>query len=209
MDYFSDEERPRQKAIQAWRDKQLAPLVTLLSERNIHPYHVTLAGLAMLAAALVVGPAAPWVTAVLVTLYCLVDGLDGPLARLTGQVSESGALFDIVADQLGVIAISAAAVHYLAVDGALAVVFSGFYLAVIVLILLARAKGMPIRPIVRIKYVFYGVFCLSLVLERDLVTVPLIFFAPYYAGMFFWLFRDVYLWLTPDPGRQNPGTGDR
>lgn len=203
MDYYSEEERPRQKAMMAWRDRRLAPLVERLAKWGVTPNHITFLGLGLLIAALAVGPLAPWITTALIVLYCLLDGLDGPLARKTGKSSEGGALFDVVADQAGVVGVSAMAVHYLDTNGALAVIFSSFYLAVIALILHARHKGMPIRPVIRIKYVAYGGFCVSLILEKDILTGILAYFGPYYVLMFCWLFLDLYRHITPDPGRRS------
>lgn len=198
MDYFNEEERSFQLSVRKWRDASLDPLLRLLAARGITPTHVTLAAIPLLLVGVSAGPDHPWVPMVFLLAYCLMDGIDGPLARRTGTASEGGALLDIAVDQLGVVVVSAAAIHHLSSNGPATLIFACFYLAVIALLLYGARLGVPGRHVVRVKYPLYVVYCLAFLFQMDLITLFVFLFAPYYVVISALLLRDVCQHLTPD-----------
>lgn len=119
------------KALREPKESLLAPLVRG-PIRRLHPTVVTVAAAAVgLAAA-----AAAWQGATLVALGLwaanrVLDGLDGTLARLTGQQSDLGAYLDILLDHVVYIAVPlglAVAAGTPAAYLALALLLASFYL---------------------------------------------------------------------------------
>ena len=94
------------------RGKWLDPLLRSLAESGIRADHITFLSLAT---GLIFCPVFLWgpklVAFTFLLLHVLLDGLDGPLARYTGQDSNSGSFTDTMADQLVVAASTVTMIH--------------------------------------------------------------------------------------------------
>ncbi|MCW9033011.1 MAG: CDP-alcohol phosphatidyltransferase family protein [Alphaproteobacteria bacterium] len=170
MDYFSEEERQKQEAFASYRDAKLKPLTDFLTKLNIRANHVTTAAVILLFLGCMAGPEWGWTASFLLFFYCFLDGIDGPLARSTNSQHQGGAIIDMVADQAGVIVAPAAAIYHLGTDGIAAVLFASLYVSFIALVVYANNNGIKLFKIVRLKYFFYFVYCLSILINYDLVT---------------------------------------
>lgn len=193
MDYFNDAEVEKQAEFAKKRDQFFRPVVTALAGRGITPAGLSIAGiLAALVASLI--PADFWIlTAVLLGLYVLMDGLDGPLARLTGSQSQGGSMLDIFADQVGVIFVAVGAVVWLDANAFANILFAFFYINAIYLIVLCKFLGAGIPLILRVKYVYFVLYVVSLAFEFSiLIDVFCAVFLAYYAIFFAKLFRMAY-----------------
>ena len=77
------------------------PVVTVMYRIGLKPNHVTFFGLAVtVVAACLISKNELWLGGVVLLLAGVFDLLDGALARLIGQPSRFGALFDSVVDRL-------------------------------------------------------------------------------------------------------------
>lgn len=170
MDYFNEKERAKQKKFAAVRDRIFAPVVALLVRYNVTPNQVSMAGVVLLLAACLVPAGLPVLIALGVGLYVLCDGVDGPLARAQGRSHSGGSLIDIVADQLGVVFLPAAACHHFGAWAPGMVVFASFYLIFIALVVYANGINVPLRGFIRTKYFFFGLYVLSAFMQTDYVT---------------------------------------
>lgn len=119
------------KALRAPKETLLTPLVRG-PMRRIHPNTVTIAAAVVgLAAAIAAWQGAYLFALGLWALNRVLDGLDGTLARLTGQQSDFGAYLDIILDHLVYIALPlglALAVGTSVAYLALALLLASFYL---------------------------------------------------------------------------------
>ncbi len=192
MDYVNKEERKAQKAFAAIRDKVFSPVIGLLVRAGVTPNQVSLAGVAVLFATCLLPPSMAWWAVAGMALYVLFDGIDGPLARRLSLDHTGGALVDLVADHMGVIFVSAAAIHHLGAWGPAMVVFACAYLLFICLVVYANALGIVLRRFVRTKYVFFLLYLASLYTARDLVTWFCGACALYYLAELFEALRRVY-----------------
>lgn len=183
MDYFNEAERRKQKDFAAWRDGKLAPFLSAATRAGLRPYHITIISvLCLVGAVLLPITDAPFGYAALILAYCLLDGLDGPLARRQGSSHEGGAMLDIAADQAGVALVAAAATHHLGSNGIAAVLFAGSYLSFIALALYANRCAVTLWPFIRIKYFFYFIYFVSGVIALDLAQYLMAAFAAYYSA---------------------------
>ncbi len=170
MDYFSDEERQKQEAFASYRDEKFKPLTDFLTKLNIRANHVTIVAVILLILGCMAGPDLGLTASFLLFFYCFLDGIDGPLARSTNSQHQGGAIIDMVADQAGVILAPAAAIYHLGTDGISAVLFASLYVSFIALVVYANSHGIKLFRFVRLKYFFYFVYCLSILINYDLVT---------------------------------------
>jgi len=192
MDYFNFEERASQRDFAGMRDRIFSPVVGLLVRLRVTPNQVSAAGVGFLVVAGLTPPSLAWLAVLAMALYVLCDGLDGPLARRTGTPHPGGLLVDIVADQLGVIVLPAAAIYHIGAWGPAMVLFAATYVAFIGLVIYANELGVTLRRFVRSKYVFYLLYLASLHFDRDLVTLFCAVFALYHCVETFATLRRIY-----------------
>ncbi|MGE4192826.1 MAG: CDP-alcohol phosphatidyltransferase family protein [Pseudodesulfovibrio sp.] len=182
MDYFNTDERDKQRSFSKVRDTVFSPLVSLLIKVGATPNQVSLAGVLFLILTSLLPASWPVAATVGMAFYVLCDGIDGPLARRAGKVHAGGALIDIVADQAGVVFLSAAAIYHFGAWGPAMVLFASSYMIFIGLALYANGLGVKLRRFLRCKYVFFLLYLGSLYLARDLVTWFCGAFAAYYVA---------------------------
>ena len=104
VDCYADSEREGMVRYQNWKDRNLRPLLALLTRCSITPNRMTListvVGLAFV-------PCYFWNPALafgLLIAHLILDGVDGPLARFGGTASPAGSFVDSVGDQIVVVA---------------------------------------------------------------------------------------------------------
>lgn len=180
MDYFNIQEESFRRTFTNLRDRGFSPFVSLFTRTGITPNKITLAGVLALLATCLIPSTHPWIATACMALYVFCDGIDGPLARNQRLDHPGGSLVDIVADQLGVILLPAAAVAHLEAWGSGMVLFAGGYILFIALVVYANELAVPLRFFLRVKYVFFLLYLASLLTERDLVSWPGTIFAVYY-----------------------------
>ena len=181
MDYFNEEERARQEEFAVRRDRILAPAVDFLVRHEITPNRVSIIGVLALLAVCLMPPSLALLATLFMALYVLCDGIDGPLARRLEVIHDGGSLVDIVADQLGVVFLSAAAIHHLDAWGPAMVVFASAYLIFIALAVYGNSIGVEMHKVIRAKYLFFLLYLGSLFSGRDLVSYFCSGFALYYS----------------------------
>lgn len=94
------------------------PIALFLGRLGFSPDALTVAGFGIVLAAAIAAAAGQWVlTALILILGTLFDGLDGTLARATGQTSNFGAFLDSTMDRAGEAVIYAGIAAGAAVNG--------------------------------------------------------------------------------------------
>ena len=97
---------------QSLRGRWLQPMLGQMARVGLRANHITLLSLL---AGLAFCPVLLWGNAVaaftLLLLHVLLDGLDGPLARFSGNASNKGSFTDTMADQLVVTAAAITMIH--------------------------------------------------------------------------------------------------
>jgi phosphatidylglycerophosphate synthase len=149
-------------------------------DRGVTSNQVSLFGVGSLAVACLMPPSLALAAAIFILLYVLCDGIDGPLARQSGKVHDGGSLVDIVADQMGVVLLTAAATYHLDAFGPAMVLFSAAYTVFIGLVVYANELDLNMRLFVRSKYPFYALYVVGLYRHSDAVSLFCGLFALYY-----------------------------
>ena len=196
MDYFNAGETEKQSRFAARRDAIFSPAVRILAGLGATPTQISILGVvfAVLAAAL---SGLGWlVVTLLIVLYVLMDGLDGPLARHLKVQGQGGSLVDIFADQVGVIIIAVGAVIWTSGDPALQVGFAFTYISTIYLMVLCNVLGIHMPLIARVKYFYFALYVAVLATGWTwMIDAFAGIFLLYYLFYFFVLFRKVKISL--------------
>jgi len=168
MDYFNKEERKAQEKFRDFRDKFFKKLTRFLTKNNIKANHISYLGI-LFALVAIVFDSENWLWFfIFISLYLLMDGIDGSVARLSGQTHNGGSLVDIFADQIGIVLIPAAAIYHLQVDGVISLLFATGYLVLIAFVTYENElNNYKQRKFIRIKYPVYLIYGLSLIISSD------------------------------------------
>lgn len=193
MDYFNHDERRWQHRFANFRDRLLRPVLGGLADGGITPNQISLIGVLCLAIASVLGRGEWLGAAVFLGLYLLCDGVDGSLARFMGRAHRGGAVVDIVSDQLGVVFLAAASIHHLEINGVTALLFAAAYIAFIALATYANQLQITLFRFLRVKYLFYALYILSLGRDWEGILHGFMFlFAVYYWALVLIATRKIY-----------------
>jgi len=169
LDYFSKEEFPKQRRFRQLRDEKLKPILETMTRLGIDPNTITYLSMALFFLSLLFIYDHPFVGGFFLLLHCLLDGLDGPLARYQRKESNAGSILDILNDQLGIIFLPAAAIYFFETDPIYAYFFGLFYTLDIILVVVLNTLRVRVRFVLRVKYLYYGLFFLSAYLKYDLL----------------------------------------
>ena len=195
FDYFGKDEYQKQKKFQKLRDNILLPIVKFLTKLKIVPDIVTYFSMFLFWVAIFIIYEHPIIGGILGFLYCLLDGLDGPLARYQNNASKAGSLLDIANDQLGIIFIPVFAIYYFHTNAIFAYLFGFFYVMDVILIVVLNNLNIRTNFIIRVKYFYYFMFLISCLIKRDYIVYFHVIFSIFYmvhTVYLFWLLRRFY-----------------
>lgn len=193
MDYFNEDERAAQKRFAAKRDALFAPVARALDAMGATPNIVSAAGVLACAAAGFV-PSGLWIAAAaLLVLYVLLDGVDGPLARMQGSGGPGGSVVDIVADQAGLPILGIAAVYQFGAEPGVQFAYAFLYCLFIAFAVFVNQLGVRPPKFLRVKYFYFGLYvvCLALAAPVWLDWFAGIF-ALYYFVMSMWFLKIIH-----------------
>lgn len=184
MDYFNEKEREKQKKFASWRDKFFSNLIRFLVEKNINQNTISFIGVVFLILACVINPKYVFLVAILLILYIFFDAIDGGVARYKNEQSSTGSLIDIICDQMGVVLISCAFIHYYDVNYVAYFIFSNFYVFFIILVVFLNEKKVNIFAFIRVKYIYFLLYVFSSFIPLVIIDIFVISFSFYYVIVF-------------------------
>ncbi len=159
---YSLQEGPMMSAWDKARTTALRPLLRLLTRLGVSPGAVTALGLALgLVGAANLPDEPAWGVAYL-ALHLVLDGLDGPLARWQQRATSAGALWDMTADLLVVLAVTLTLAEEGVAPVGSALLFGWLYLALLVVASVRQQLGRPFRLLVRPRLALYAAVALPL-----------------------------------------------
>lgn len=192
LDYFNKGEDIAQKKFAAKRDVAFAPIVDLLVHVNVSPAHLSISGVISCALVMLV-PSSYWmISVVLIFVYVLLDGIDGPLARKTSGGTPGGALIDIFSDQVGIIFVAVAAITWAGGIPQVHLIFSFAYVFCVFAMVFVNNIGGQIAKTIRVKYFYFLGYIIALATglstQFDIVVAM---FSVYYILMFIIHFMEI------------------
>ena len=153
---YSEDESAFMKRSQEIRGRLLQPLLVVLARLGVTPNYLTLLSLVT---GLAFCPAFLWdwkITAfALLLAHALFDGIDGPLARLTGKASNRGSFTDTAADQVVVTFSTVTLIHAGHVGAWPGALYLFFYTIVVIFAMVRNALAVPYSWLIRPRFLVY------------------------------------------------------
>lgn len=147
-----------------------APVVALLARLGVPPNLLSLSQIPLGFAVLALVPGHPrWAFALFVAIL-LLDGLDGALARATGQASAFGGLVDQYSDHAREITVVAGMALFGALAILPAVLYGAIYTGLNLTIYLTNTHGAPVPWAIKSYLVVYPALFLYLWFGMDVLT---------------------------------------
>lgn len=100
----------------------------------------------------------------LLGLHVLLDGIDGPLARLAGTAGNRGSFTDTTSDQLIVAFTTMTMIHYGAIGVITGTLYLLFYTIVVVFAMIRSSLAIPYSWLIRPRLIVYAWFLIDLYL---------------------------------------------
>ncbi len=162
-DCYASGERAAMVWYQRLREKWLGPLLSWLTRIGVRPDHLTYIALFL---GLLFGPLYffyPSIAFGCLLLHTLLDGLDGPLARVQGSASKAGSFTDTMCDQLVVVAVTLTMMCHPSgfIPVPVGTVYVFLYTIVVAFAMVRNAMGIPYSWVVRPRLVVYLWICLE------------------------------------------------
>lgn len=167
-------------ASQQQRHLLLLPLLKLFVRWRITPNHLTfLSFLCGLSFCFTYG--LNWYLAkplafCLLTLHVLLDGIDGPLARLTGTAGNRGSFTDTISDQLVVAFTTMTIIHYGLINVIPGSLYLVFYTLVVVFAMIRSTLAIPYSWLIRPRLLVYAWLPIEVYLLPNTLNYLLWFF---------------------------------
>ena len=120
----------------------------------------------------------------LLTLHVLLDGIDGPLARLTGTAGNRGSFTDTTSDQLVVAFTTMTLIHYGLINVIPGSLYLFFYTLVVVFAMIRSSMAIPYSWLIRPRLIVYAWFLVEL------------YFFPGTLNYLLWFFTVLLAWKS-------------
>ncbi|HPQ71367.1 MAG TPA: CDP-alcohol phosphatidyltransferase family protein [bacterium] len=183
LHYFGADEEEYVQRIADRRTKLIRPLAMLFVRRNVRSDSLTL--FSFLLVPLVFFPLFGlkqyiWCWIVL-TLHILLDGLDGPVARLGRYASDKGALSDILNDITGMVVVMLTAMQFGFAYPMAGGLYIATYLYMIIMIIARNIMEMPFKVVFKSKYWMFVFLLVTVHSGYDLLNPFLLIMSVYQA----------------------------
>ena len=177
ISYFSDAERPAVIRLRALRTRIVRPLMGPLERLGVTADHLTYIGTAFFLPVALFFRERPALAILFMAVSIVIDGLDGPYARLTGQASPAGALADIACDHVGLVVIVLSTIYYGLAEPVVATVYLLMYVVSLALSIAQNALDVPVQPNLRSRYFLYLLYVFYVLTGANYFTEAMVVFA--------------------------------
>lgn len=167
------------------------PLTVYLAKKRVMPEHLSVAGLLMALPFVYFFGFNPLIAFVFLILNVIFDGLDGPLARLSGNRGNAGAFTDLACDHLSFLVIFMTLFHYQLMSSFWGALYLVNYFLMLSMVVYCRAVRIRFFPVIRSKYAVYAILFLWLLTTVNVFDPVLVFFTVYMVITNYFLFERI------------------
>ena len=160
LHFFSEKEAATQEI---WRDRRtlfFKPLLRILTSLGVSANAVTIFGIAAGLAFPFLVTSYPFLAVCMIVLHLLADGIDGPLGRYQNTTSQSGSLFDMIADHTVMVCVMIGLLVLGLVDPIQSLIYVYTYILLVVFLVVRNIIKKPAGYIMRTKYILYASYAI-------------------------------------------------
>ena len=172
VSYFGYTERPFFDRMSQWRYGFFHPILLIFRALGIRPNHLTATAFFVLLVGfpLLFWLKKPQLAFAILAFNIILDGLDGPLAKLEGGHSNSGAFWDMANDLSAMVVVVITAAHFQYLNPTVAFVYVACYLYLSFFGIALNVLKIPYRFVTKSKYPVYFFLLIRYITGRDLTT---------------------------------------
>lgn len=177
LNTFSDLEIKNQKKFSKFRDNLVSSFAFLLKKIHIIPDYITILGIIFLFPYLFIYQYNPSIAFLFIIPYLFCDGLDGSYARVTNTTTPGGALLDLIADHLGLVASVVIVIQNNLAPASITAYYGMTYIALIAFTVWQNSIGIKVRYIFRSKYVLFLTIGINVFFDINLIPYLIYLFS--------------------------------
>lgn len=181
FNYFTEAEQGNLSRFVSLKTKILGPIARLFLGLGMSPNMMSLVSLLVMAGFVWYAEANMIYALLFVVLHIILDNVDGTMARVSGASSNSGALVDIIVDQMVLVIGVMTLLYYGAISPFWSAIYLASYITMIFLLVILNNMGKSPTYVVRSKYLFFLTLLLDAWLNTSLMEPFLVIFGSYTA----------------------------
>lgn len=159
----AEEEKVLYNIVRRVKEFLLSPIAYWLADTNIKAEHLSYLGLLMIVPFIFFFSFNPWISFLFLLIHVFLDGLDGSVARIRKEDSESGAFIDMVCDYTFFYAAFVTFIYYGFLEAFAGIIFVIIYMALQGFVSLAIIKRIKLFYVMRPKLLVYLFFLIYLI----------------------------------------------
>ena len=176
LNYFSAKEKKSINRFKNLRTKTFLPISKFLMKIGMTPDLLSYIGLLLLIVFIVYVLKNPILAAIMLLVHVIIDGFDGPLARLMKKAGDSGAFTDIICDHTGMAIVVITLIFVKLVNPWIAAIYIYIYTIMIIFVIVRNRMKKPAKIIIRTKYYVYILFAIWAIWKINYLDYGLVLF---------------------------------
>ncbi len=177
VERFSRKEKKNYLKIRSVRDKVFYPLAFVLNKIGVSANAVSYFGVLILIGFVIYAKSNPALAFIFLILHIIIDGVDGVLARSFQKFNTQGELVDMICDHTGVFIVILALGWRGLIDATLGLLYVYSYTLLTVFSVVRYVLKIPIKLMVRSKYLLYLLYIIWVFTEYNYMNKALILFS--------------------------------
>jgi len=164
LNYFSEKESKHIENFKNRRTKVLNPIAKFLVKLGITADMISIVGFLMIFGFVYFIKRNPIAAIIFLILHVVIDGFDGPVARVSKKDGNPGAFMDIMCDHTGIVVATAGLIYYGLVNGVIGLAYIYIYTIMIVFTIIRNVMNTSPKIVIRTKYyiyILYAVYALA------------------------------------------------
>jgi phosphatidylglycerophosphate synthase len=177
LNYFSEKEARHIENFKDGRTKWLNSIARFIAKLGITADMVSITGFLMIFGFAYFIKRNPIAAIAFLVLHVAIDGLDGPVARVSKKQGNKGAFLDIMCDHTGIFVATAGLVYYGLVNGVIGLVYIYIYTIMIIFTITRNVMGISPKIVIRTKYYVYILFAVYVIAGWNYLNEAMLLFS--------------------------------
>ena len=177
LNYFSEKERRHEERFKYLRTRWLNPIARILVDVGVTANFISIIGFLMIFGFVYFIEINPMMAFIFLVLHVIIDGLDGPVARISKREGNKGAFLDIICDHTGIVVAIGGLIYFDLVNGVIGLAYIYLYTIMIIFTIIRNVMRISSRMVLRTKYFVYILFGIYVFWEINYLDAAMVLFS--------------------------------